>query len=71
MWSQEPTTSNEWLLPELPDAIHAQLYHKDFLRFWRIKDGGDWHLYNKEDAKFLKQWHGSVQWTALEGKLPK
>jgi len=69
--AQTPEPANEWLLPDLPDTLHAQLCHKDFVRFWRIKDGGDWHLFNKEDAKFLKEWRGTVQWFALEGKLPK
>jgi hypothetical protein len=71
--SPEPAV-NEWALPELPDKLHAELCHKDFLQFWRLKSvsgGGNWHLYNVEDKAFLSRWKETVQWTAIEGKLPK
>ena len=67
-------TENTWVLPELPDELHAQLCHKDFLRFWRIKthgERGNWHLYNDEDKMFLSRWKEAVEWTVIEGKLPK
>ncbi len=67
-------SSNEWIAPELPDSFHAQLCHKDFLRFWRIRthgEKGNWHLYNEEDKGFLSRWKEKVEWTAIEGRLPK
>lgn len=73
LFAQEASV-NEWVLPELPDALHAQLCHKDFLRFWRLKaqgGKGNWHLYNEEDKAFLSRWKEAVQWTAIEGRLPK
>lgn len=72
--AQTAQPQTEWVVPDLPDALHAQLCHKDFLRFWRIKASGgtgNWHLYNEEDKAFLSRWKEAVQWTALEGKLPK
>ena len=64
----------EWIPPDPPAEMHAALCHKDFLRFWRIKTGGErgnWHLYNDEDKFFLKHWKEAVEWTAIEGRLPK
>lgn len=63
-----------WIPPEMPADLHAQLCHKDFLRFWRIRthgEQGNWHLYNEEDKFFLSHWKEQVEWTAVEGRLPK
>lgn len=71
--SQDATPAksvNEWVAPDPPEALHAQLCHKDFVRCWRIR-GGDWHIYHDEDKAFLSQNRDVIQWFALEGKLPR
>lgn len=83
-WKSCEAPKVEWVPPEPPPEIMKAICAgnpkpKDstedckphLLKFWRIKGGGAWHLYNKEDKVFLQEWKGVVEWTVLEGKLPK
>src|SRR5207302_1290829 len=77
---QEAKKQEQLALPAVPH----ELCHKDFLRFWRMTlDGhkGNWHLYNEEDQKFLKDMqvrihngqyvNSRIEWFAAEVNLPK
>lgn len=70
---------NQWQLPEtfIPDTT-AKRPTKPILYFWRLVIGGrdsgkgDWHLYNKEDDRWLREAskNAQVEWTVIEGRLP-
>lgn len=70
---------NNWQLPEsfIPTAATKRPL-KPIIYFWRLVMGGkdsgkgDWHLYNKEDANWLKEAskNAQIEWTVMEGRLP-
>jgi len=73
---QQQQFVDDWQAPEVPIGMT--------LLFWRIRMDsalGNWHLYNAEDAKFLKETadrikhgqyrHTKIEWATIEGRLPR